>query len=84
MLKDLFHFQSLLNDVPNLLNSWIGAFLLLDNERRAGACVWIPADKPTQFWPTEEEKKKYRTILKKQSAAPLALPPPVPSKFQKV
>lgn len=61
------------------------AFLMFDDERQAGACVWVPADKPTQFWPTEEEKKKYRMIIpKKQGAGPLALPPPVPSKFQKV
>ncbi|KAG0624469.1 hypothetical protein M758_3G250400 [Ceratodon purpureus] len=61
------------------------AFSLFDDERQIGACVWVPADKPTQFWPTDEEKKKYRTMIpKKQNAAPLALPPPVPSKFQKV
>lgn len=65
------------------------AFMVLDNERKAGACVWIPADKPTQFWPTEEEKKKYQSVMvaprKKQSGgAPLALPPPVPSQIQKV
>jgi len=62
--------------------------LLFDDERQTGACVWIPSGKPTQFWPTQEEKKKYQSIFvpakKKQSGAPLALPPPVPSKFQKV
>lgn len=68
-----------------MLNPWTAAFLLFDDERKAGACIWIPSDKPTQFWPTEEEKNKYRTTMpKNQSAAPLALPPPIPSKFQKV
>lgn len=63
-----------------------GAFMVLDDERQAGACVWIPARNPTQFWPSEEEKKKYRVtgLQSKPSNAPLALAPPIPSQFQKV
>lgn len=65
------------------------AFWVLDDERQTAACVWVPADKPTQFWPTEEEKKKYQSLIvasrkQRSSGAPLAPPPPVPSSFQKV
>lgn len=61
---------------------------MFDDESKAGACLWVPSTKPTQFWPTDEEKKKYRINPggpKKIGGAPtLAPPPPIPVKYQKV
>lgn len=36
-----------------------GAFELLEDERKAGACLWISNRRGLEYWPTAEEKKKY-------------------------
>jgi NAD(P)-dependent dehydrogenase (short-subunit alcohol dehydrogenase family) len=41
-----------------------GAFALLDDESKAGECLWVPANKPQQTWPDEETKSKYQIFMK--------------------
>ncbi|KAI5073037.1 hypothetical protein GOP47_0011050 [Adiantum capillus-veneris] len=36
-----------------------GAFLLLEDDRKAGECLWISNRCGIEYWPTAEEKKKY-------------------------
>jgi len=45
-----------------------GAFALLDDESKAGECLWIPANSPQQIWPDEEAKSKYQIFSKDGSA----------------
>lgn len=40
------------------------AFSLLDDESKAGECMWVPINRPTQIWPDEETKSKYQILLK--------------------
>lgn len=68
----------LLVDVPPFLKDYLrdnvgfvtmdmvlaGAFALLDDESKAGECLWIPANKATQAWPDEETKNKYQIFSK--------------------
>ncbi|MCO5603829.1 hypothetical protein L7F22_057982 [Adiantum nelumboides] len=36
-----------------------GAFELLEDEKKAGKCLWISNRRGLEYWPTTEEKKKY-------------------------
>ncbi|KAF9622512.1 hypothetical protein IFM89_031916 [Coptis chinensis] len=38
-----------------------GAFELIQDERRAGACLWITNRRGMEYWPTPTEEAKYRT-----------------------
>ncbi|KAF9598492.1 hypothetical protein IFM89_028024 [Coptis chinensis] len=38
-----------------------GAFELIQDERRAGACLWITNRRGMEYWPTPTEETKYRT-----------------------
>ena len=47
-----------------VLMSFKGAFELLEDERKAGDCLWITNRRGLEYWPTPEEKKKY--MIKRQ------------------
>ncbi|CAM0951698.1 unnamed protein product [Alopecurus aequalis] len=36
-----------------------GAFELIKDESKAGACLWITKRRGMEYWPTDEEKRKY-------------------------
>lgn len=54
-----------------------GAFELLEDDSKAGACLWVTNRRGLEYWPTPEEKKKYslrapsRKIMLQQSTIPL-------------
>ena len=48
---------------------YAAAFSQLDDESKAGECVWVPIDRPTQIWPDEETKRKYQMLTKDGSAS---------------
>lgn len=37
----------------------LGAFELIEDESKAGACLWISKRRGMVYWPTSEEEKKY-------------------------
>lgn len=65
-----------------------GAFELLEDDSKAGACLWISNRRGLEYWPTPEEKKKYllkqkpskKSMLQKSEASTL----PLPLEFQKL
>ncbi|KAJ7553369.1 hypothetical protein O6H91_06G095600 [Diphasiastrum complanatum] len=68
-----------------------GASELIENDRQAGACLWISNRKGLQYWPSDEEKKKYllaffpkKTVLPSSAEYSVHVIPPVPSTFRKV
>jgi len=68
-----------------------GAFELIEDETKAGQCLWITKQRGLEYWPTTEEKKKY---LKKfarldnsvsyKPQANVEIVPTIPSTFEKV
>lgn len=65
-----------------------GAFELLEDESKAGACLWISNRRGLEYWPTAEEKKKYllnnkpaqKSIQEKSQVYTISLP----KEFEKV
>jgi len=67
-----------LDNIPTAVKDFVGhdlgfvtvekvvdaAFSVLDDESKAGECVWVPASRPSQIWPDEETKQKYLPITK--------------------
>jgi hypothetical protein len=37
----------------------LGAFELIEDESKAGACLWISKRKGMVYWPTSEKEKNY-------------------------
>lgn len=37
----------------------LGAFELIMDESKAGACLWITKRRGMEYWPTPEERRKY-------------------------
>jgi hypothetical protein len=37
----------------------VGAFELIKDESKAGACLWITKRRGMEYWPTSEEQRKY-------------------------
>lgn len=52
-----FSFSCYLKRTPFLFG--IGAFELIEDESKAGACLWISKRKGMVYWPTSEKEKNY-------------------------
>eukprot|EP00249_Psilotum_nudum_P024809 c29298_g1_i3 orf=333-2243(+) len=68
-----------------------GVFELLEDDSKAGACLWISKQGGSKYWPHSDEKKKY--LLKYSSSekevsypveATRTFVPDIPKEFQKV
>ncbi|CAK9232791.1 unnamed protein product [Sphagnum troendelagicum] len=66
-----------------------GSFMLMEDESKAGACLWISNRRGFEYWPDKEEEKKYMLSsagakLQRKPPPHLETPPPVPKEFHKV
>lgn len=73
----------------------MGALELIEDESRAGECMWITNRLGKQWWPTEEEKRRYLVQhdgsrmgkeggrRREKESSPL-LPPRLPTTFSKI
>ena len=72
--------------VPTI-NSFLGAFELISDERKAGSCLWITNRRGMEYWPTPIEEAKYRLpISKSRRKVPFkaSLNLQIPQSFEKV
>ena len=56
---DALPFFSMLSEGIRCLLFGLGAFELIEDESKAGACLWISKRRGMVYWPTSEEEKKY-------------------------
>eukprot|EP00249_Psilotum_nudum_P024810 c29298_g1_i4 orf=256-2163(+) len=68
-----------------------GMFELLEDDSKAGACLWISNRGGSQYWPHSDEKKRYLlkyTSLEKEVSYPVeatqAVIPDIPKEFKKL
>ncbi|XP_042057565.1 prostaglandin reductase-3-like isoform X1 [Salvia splendens] len=64
-----------------------GAFDLISDESKAGACLWISNKRGFEYWPTPAEEEKYRVRPKasrKKSADVLQVNVQIPRSFDKI
>ncbi|XP_051147268.1 uncharacterized protein LOC127262570 [Andrographis paniculata] len=64
-----------------------GAFELIQNESKAGSCLWISNKRGYEYWPTPGEEEKYRRHpknLKRNSSILTPLNIQVPHSFEKI
>eukprot|EP00249_Psilotum_nudum_P024807 c29298_g1_i10 orf=195-1640(+) len=68
-----------------------GVFELLEDDSKAGACLWISNRGGSQYWPHSDEKKRYLlkyTSLEKEVSYPVeatqAVIPDIPKEFKKL
>ncbi|XP_042009650.1 prostaglandin reductase-3-like isoform X2 [Salvia splendens] len=64
-----------------------GAFDLISDESKAGACLWISNKRGLEYWPTPAEEEKYRVRPKasrKKSADVLQVNVQIPQSFDKI
>ncbi|KAL0356820.1 UNVERIFIED_CONTAM: Prostaglandin reductase-3 [Sesamum calycinum] len=64
-----------------------GAFELITNESKAGACLWISNRRGLEYWPTPAEEEKYRVRpktlrIKSPDVVPLNIQ--LPQSFEKI
>ncbi|KAF4382451.1 hypothetical protein G4B88_011403 [Cannabis sativa] len=64
-----------------------GAFELITDESKAGACLWITNRRGIEYWPTPMEKAKYivpSSISRKRTALKAPLKFQLPNSFEKI
>lgn len=67
-----------------------GAFELIEDETKAGECLWITNRRGFEYWPSAEEKKKYLVSSKMKNKISykaqmnFKVVPTIPEKFEKV
>ncbi|KAK9166441.1 hypothetical protein Scep_001632 [Stephania cephalantha] len=64
-----------------------GAFELIQDESKAGACLWITKRKGFQYWPSPEEEAKYSMKLsnsKRSSSYMVQYDIQIPQNFEKI
>ncbi|KAH9314271.1 hypothetical protein KI387_022898, partial [Taxus chinensis] len=66
------------------------AFELIEDETKAGQCLWITSRRGLEYWPTAEEKNKYlvssqgKNNISYKAQASFKIVPPIPNNFEKV
>jgi hypothetical protein len=63
--------------------------MLMEDDSKAGACLWISNRRGFEYWPDKEEEKKYSLSsagakLQRKPLPHLETPPPIPKEFHKV
>ncbi|KAL8541373.1 hypothetical protein ACS0TY_002577 [Phlomoides rotata] len=64
-----------------------GAFELINNESKAGSCLWISNRRGLEYWPTPAEEEKYRVFPKtSRRKSPDVVPVniQIPQSFEKI
>ncbi|XP_068643214.1 uncharacterized protein [Aristolochia californica] len=64
-----------------------GAFELINDESKAGKCLWITKHRGLEYWPTPEEEKKYLVNprrSKSRSSSHISTSLVIPQNFEKI
>ena len=62
--KEVFLFPYHLKRTPSLFGQ-LGAFELIEDESKAGACLWVSKRKGMVYWPISEKEKNYHVYSSK-------------------
>lgn len=70
-----------------LIVKYAGAFELITDETKAGACLWISKRRGLEYWPTPAEEAKYRVrplTQRRKSSLMFPFSIQIPPSFEKM